>query len=143
MSTPSVRRISFRDFRRDNRTYTRFDALELALRRGLRIDAYATDAAPAREDLDFDTALDYAMEDASLLTVVYVPPEFGDAWETPQNIGGGDWAAYVRDSGVGVMWTEFGSASVVQDDGGTWASVVRTFSDVRDAVAYAERVAGV
>ena len=82
-----------------------------------------------------------AEEDAGLLTVTYIAPAFGDLWEAPQNIGGADWAAYLRDSKFGVLWTEFGKATVVQDDGGGHASEIRAFDDVDDAIAHAERLA--
>ena len=129
--------IALATFRAMNDLYDAEQAIRLASVRGLRIDCHATALEGAREGLTLAQAIEVAEQDVSLLTVTYTAPTFGHRWESPQNVGGDDWAAYIRSSAVGVMWTEFGGATVVQDASGR-AGSLREFDDVDDAIAHAE-----
>lgn len=72
-------------------------------------------------------------------------------WERPQHAGGGDYAAYRtapydettdgRDLTIGVMWTEGGTAQVVDDCNGQSVAIEgETNDDVLDALEAAERI---
>ena len=129
--------VTLATFRAMNDLHAASDAIQFAQKRGLRIDCHATDAEPAREGLTVEEATEVAEQDVSLLKVTYTVPVFGSRWESPQNIGGDDWAAYIHGSSVGVLWSEFGGATVVEDNSGHVGSL-REFDDVDDAIAHAE-----
>ena len=129
--------VTLATFRAMNDLHAASDAIQFAQKRGLRIDCHATALEGAREGLTLAQAIEVAEQDVSLLTVSYAAPIFGHRWESPQNIGGDDWAAYIRGSSVGVLWSEFGGATVVEDNSGHVGSL-REFDDVDDAIAHAE-----
>ncbi len=135
--------ISLATFRSMNDLYTNDDAIDLAAARGLKINKHADPVEPARLDLDTDDAKEVAAEDAGLLTVEAPEVVLGAAWDAAQAVGPEDFQAMITGTTIGVMWTTYGRATVVRDDGQGRADAVSgaSYDDVFDAIAHAERLA--